>query len=140
MNYQRPRVADIRQMRKQVHVGDQAYAGVVTALQSESENRTGAERAIFFGEVVIAVARQPRVADPCDFRMRRDPFGDGLRVLAVLLHAQWKGLDTGEDEKGVERRNSRTEIPQSQHAAGHGKTEIAEGFVHDHAMVFRPWF
>ena len=99
VNNQRAGVADIGKVREQFDIGDQVHAGVVAALEPESEHRAGAERTIFLGEVVITVARQPRIADPRHFRMRRYPFGDRLRVLAVLLHAQRQRLDPGQDEE-----------------------------------------
>ena len=53
-------------------------------------------------------------------------FGDGERVLAMALHAQRQGLDAGEDQKGVERRERRAEIAQAEHPAGDGEGEVAE--------------
>src|SRR5580658_104076 len=61
---QRASVADIGEMREQLHVGDEFYAGVVAALEPEREYRTGAARAVFLREVVVAVAGQARIAHP----------------------------------------------------------------------------
>ena len=43
----------------------------------------------------------------------------------------------GEDQEGVERRKSRAEIAQAEHAAGNGKRKVAEGLVQDDALIFR---
>ena len=58
MNDQRAGVADIGEMREQFHVGNELDAGVIAALETEGEDRAGAIRAVFLGEVVVAVARQ----------------------------------------------------------------------------------
>ena len=135
---QRARIADIGEVREQLHVGDELDAGVVAALQAEREDRAGAVRAIFLGEVVIAVAGEPRIADPGHARMRRDPFRDRQRIVAVPLHAQRQRLDAVEEEKRIERRQSRADVAQRQHAAGDGKGKVAEGLVQHDAMIFRP--
>ena len=116
----------------------QLHAGVVAALQAEREHRARALRAIFAGEVVVAVAGESRIADPRHFRVIGDPFGDGLGVVAMLLHAQRQRLDPGQDQKRIERRDCRADVAQRQHAAGDGEGEIAEGLVQYDAVIFRP--
>ena len=46
-------------------------------------------------------------------------------------------LDAGQDQEGVERRQSRPEVAQAEHAAGDGEGEIPEGLAEDHAAIFR---
>ena len=70
--------------------------------------------------------------------MRRQPFGDRLRVVAMALHAQRQRLDAGEDQEGVERRERRPDVAQAEHAAGDGEGEIAERLVQHDAVIFRP--
>ena len=70
--------------------------------------------------------------------MRREPRRDGRGVLAMALHAQRQRLDPGEDQERIEGRQRRAEVAQSQHPAGDGEGEIAEGLVQDDAVIFRP--
>ena len=56
----------------------------------------------------------------------------------MALHAQRQGLDAGEDQERIERRQRRAEIAQAEHAAGDGEGEIAEGLVQHDAGIFRP--
>ena len=137
MDDQRARVADIGEMREQLHVRDELHAGVVAALEAEGEHRARALRHVFLGEAVILVARQAGIADPRDLRMLREPFGDRLRVVAMALHAQRQRLDAGEDQERVERRERRAHVAQAEHAAGDGEGEIAERLVQHDAVVFR---
>src|SRR5581483_2359519 len=102
MDDQRARVADIGEMREQLHVRHELDTGVVSTFEAEREYRTGALRTIFLGEVVVAVAGQARIAHPGDARLLHQPFGDDLGVVTVALHAQRQRLYASEDEEGVE--------------------------------------
>ncbi len=70
--------------------------------------------------------------------MPLQPFGDLQRVVAMALHPQRQRLDAGLDKEGVEGRNRRTEIPQTQYPCGDGEGEVAEDLVQDDAAIFRP--
>ena len=63
--------------------------------------------------------------------------GHRQSIVGMFLHPQRQGLDTGQQQKSIERRQSRTEIAQAQNAAGNGETEIAKGFPQNHAAIFR---
>ena len=102
MNDQRAGVADIGQMREQFHIGHQLHAGVVAALETDGQHRAAALRRIFFGERVIFVAGETRIAHPGHLRPLRQPFGNGERVVGMALHAQRQRLDAG--DRSEERR------------------------------------
>src|SRR4029079_4196999 len=108
-------------MREKLDVGDEFHASVVSTLQPESEDRSRALRRIFFCELVILVAGQPRIAEPGDLRSPRQPFCYGERSVAMPLPARSHSLDAGDPQEGVERRQRRTEIAQSEHATGDRK-------------------
>ena len=101
MDDQRAGVADIGEMREQLHVRHELDAGVIAALESEGEHRAGALRAVFLAQVVIAVAgagpdSSPR--RPCGWRQ---PLRDRQRIVAMPLHAQRQRLDAGRIRKAL---------------------------------------
>src|SRR3954469_10073847 len=61
MNDERAGIADIGEMREQLHVRDELHAGVVAALEPESEDRAGALGHVFLRKIVVAVAGEPGV-------------------------------------------------------------------------------
>src|SRR5262249_24126076 len=62
MNDQRAGVADIGEMREQLHVGDEPDACVVAAFEPECEAGARALRHVLLRQIVIAVAGESRVA------------------------------------------------------------------------------
>ena len=56
----------------------------------------------------------------------------------MALHAKRQGLDAGQDQERVERRQRRPDVAQAQHPAGDGEGEIAEGLVQHDAVVLGP--
>src|SRR5579871_3419556 len=60
MDHQRAGVADIGKMREQLQVRHQIDAGLIAALEREREDRAGAARRVFAGEVVVLVAGKTR--------------------------------------------------------------------------------
>ena len=115
------------------------HAGVIAALEAEGEDRAGALGHVFFRELVVAVAGQPRIAHPRHLAMLGEPLRHRQRVVAVPLHAQRQRLDAGKDEEGIERRQRRSHVAQGQHAASDGESKIAESLVQHDAVIFRPW-
>src|SRR5260370_22174428 len=63
-------------------------------------------------------------------------FRDRFGVLAMLLHAQRQRFDARKNKERIERRERRTEIAQSQHAAGDREREIAERLLDLDAVIF----
>ena len=68
--------------------------------------------------------------------MLGQPFGDGLGVVAMALHAERQRFQAGQDQEGVEGRDRRAEIAQAEHARGNGEGEIAEGLMQHDAAIF----
>ena len=73
-------------------------------------------------------------------RVALEEFGNGLGVLAVLLHAQRQRFDAGQDQERVERRQRRTKIAQAEHTAGDSEGKITESLLDPDAVIFRPRF
>src|SRR5215510_12826299 len=72
-------------VRSEEHTSElQSRGHLVCRLLLEKKNAR-ALRHVFLGEVVVAVARQPRIADPCHLRMLREPGGDVERVVAIFF-------------------------------------------------------
>jgi hypothetical protein len=138
MDDERAGVADIGEMREQLHVRDQLDAGLVAALEAEGEHRTRALGQVLAREGVVAVARQSGIAHPGHLVVGAEPLRDRKRVVAVTLDAQRQRLDAGQDQERIERRQRWPDVAQRQCAAGDRECEIAEGLVHHDAVVFRP--
>src|SRR5262245_37424737 len=139
VNDKAPRVADIGEMTEQLDIAHERDAGIVAAFQPESEYSTRALGRIALGEDMKFIAGQACVIDPRHLVVTRKPGGDGERVVAMTQHAEWQGLDPGQDEKGVEGRDRGTEIAQTKHAASDGEGEIAEGFGKRDAVIGDAW-
>ena len=113
-------------------------AGRVAAAHAEGQHGARALRHVALGEVVVAVARQPGVADPGHLVVLRKPLRDRERVVGMALHAKRQRLDAGDEEEGVEGRDRRPEIAQAEHAAGDGESKVPERLVQLHAVIFGP--
>ena len=87
MDDQAARVADIGEMAEQLDVADQRDAGVIAALEPEGEHGARAFWNIPLGQCMELVVRQPRIIDPGDLVVGREPGGDRERVVAMALHA-----------------------------------------------------
>src|SRR5262249_34587906 len=61
---QAARVADIGEMREQLHAFDKPDAGLVAALDPKREDRAGALRQVFAGEVMKRVVLEPGIRNP----------------------------------------------------------------------------
>src|SRR5215813_5209876 len=83
MNNEVASIADVGEMREQLHVGNELDTGVVTALQAKGEHCTAAVRDVFLSERVIFIIRETWIADPCHFRAFRQPLGDCERIAAT---------------------------------------------------------
>ena len=138
MDDQRARVADIGEMREQLHVRDELDAGVVAALEAEGEHRARALRHVFLGEGVVAVAGEARIAHPGDLGMLRR----AIRRPPCAL-SQWRCMRSGSVSmpvrirKALNGESAGPDVAQAEHAAGDGEGEIAEGLVQHDAVIFR---
>ena len=64
MDDERARVAEIGEMREQLDVRHRLDARVIATLEAEGEDRAGALRAIFLGELMMLVAGEPGIVHP----------------------------------------------------------------------------
>ena len=138
MDDQAAHIAEIGEVREELHLRDDRRAGFGTALDAEGHQRPGTLRAVLLRTLVVAVAGQPGIAHPRHLVVAGEELGNGLGVVRMPLHAERQRLAAGEDEERVERRDRRAEVAQAEHAAGDGEGEIAEGLAEHHVVVFRP--
>ena len=104
-------IADIGEVREQLDVFDQLYAGFVTALDPEREDRPGASRQVFAGQAVKWAMLEPRIGNPANPRVLGKKFSHFLGILDMAVHPQRQGLDPGNGQERVHRRQRRPEIP-----------------------------
>src|SRR5688572_17717401 len=102
MNDEALAVADIGEVRKQLHVLDQLPAGIAAAFDAESEDRAGAFWQILLGERAIGARRQGRIVDPADRRMVTEEIRDFARVGNVALHSNMERLEALQQQEGIE--------------------------------------
>ena len=74
-----------------------------TVRQLEAQHGTCPVRQKLLRARVVRVIGQARVADADDVGVRREVFGDALRVAHMLAHAQRQGLDTLQNLECVHR-------------------------------------
>ena len=134
---QAARVADIGQMREQPHALDQLDAGLVAALDAEGEHRARAFRQILLRELVIRAVLEAGVGNPGDLRVPAQKFGDLERILDMPLHPHVQGLDAGDRQERVHRRERRAEIAQGHRPRLHGEGEVAEILEELEAVIGR---
>ena len=80
-------VADIGEVREQLDTFDELDPGLIALLDPEGEDRAGAFRQVFPGEVVEWVLFQPGIRDPGDARMICELFGNLKGILDMTVHA-----------------------------------------------------
>src|SRR6516164_620402 len=81
-------VADIGEVREQVHALDQLDPGFVAAFDAESKDRTGTFWQVFSGELVERALLQPGIGDPGDARVVGKELGDTEGILDMAIHTQ----------------------------------------------------
>ena len=126
-------------MREQLQFRDQLDACIIAALETDGEDRACTLGGVALGEGVIPILWQAGIAHPIDGRVIGKMLGHRQRIVAMALHPERQGLDTGQNQEGVEGGERRPQITQAQHATGNGKREIAEGFAQHHLAIFRAW-
>ena len=94
------------QVRSQLYLLDKLLATVEPALDSEGKDRTWSVRQILPHEGIS----RGWVADPSHCRMCFQKSSHRPGVVDMALHAKGKRLQTQEEKKGIERRQSRPDI------------------------------
>ena len=126
MNDQRFGIADIGQMRKQLHVVDELLARLDSPLDAETDDCACPFRQIFLRPVIVWMARQARLVDPGDQRMLLQPFGN------LLAFSTWRGIRTWRVSspwriwKAVERREAGAHVAQQRHPHLEDVGEVAQ--------------
>ena len=121
-------VADVGEMREQFQRRDELHAGIVSALQAEREHSAGATRTKF-GQGMIGAGGEPGVVHPGTVGMLFQPRRHSKRVVAMPGHPERQRLDAGQNEKGIHRRDRRSDVAQAHDARGNRKGHVAEGLA-----------
>ncbi|GBD18910.1 hypothetical protein HRbin27_01410 [bacterium HR27] len=111
MDDQRLGIAHVRQMRPERDRVDHLDPGFHTALDAEHDHCTVAALAqVLAREMVRRMLRQPRVGDPGNRWMLREPARDLQGVRAVPLHPYVQGFQPQEQQERIERAHARSDI------------------------------
>ncbi|MCA3272064.1 MAG: hypothetical protein ING12_08720 [Roseomonas sp.] len=127
------RIANIGQMRKQLHILDQANARLKIAFHAKGENRTRPFRQIALGECIKGAIRQASIGHPGDFRMVRQEFRHLLGIGNMAFHAHMQCLNPGDGQPGIHGRKRGAKITQ-RHGARFGR----EGKIAEILVKFQP--
>ena len=104
---ERFRIADIDQSRDQLERVIEALAGLHATLDAEGEQRRRIAAEIFLDQRVIGAVGEAGIIDPVDTRVVAQKFGDLARILDMPFDAQRDGLDSLQQQEGIERRKHR---------------------------------
>ena len=121
------RVADVREMTRELHRVDEPLPRLESPADAEGENAAEAVRQIALRPLVIRVRRQAGIAHPLDRRMGLEPLREPEGVVDVALHAQAERLQALQEEERVERRERRPEVAQPFDAARIAKAMLPNG-------------
>ena len=105
-------VRDVGQQGEDLQVVDEAVRLGLAARDLKGEDGAAAVREVLLIQRVVRVARQRRMVDARDLRVRRQPRDDLLRVLRVAVEAQRECLDALQQQEGVERGDGRAGVAQ----------------------------
>ena len=135
MDHEALRVADVREVRQELHGLDEPDARGGAAANAERQDAARAARQVAPRERFVPVARERRVADPLDGRMRGQVARDGERGLAVAGHPQVQRLDPLQQQERGMRRERRPQRAHRLHARLHREPEVAERLEEAHAVI-----
>src|SRR5690348_13567887 len=104
----------------------EAARGVIAAGMPKTQHRSRAMRAVDLGEPMCRIAWQAWIIHLRDAAVAQKILGDTQCALRMPVHAQRQRFKPGERQETVERRERRAKLVKAEHAAGGGKSEIAE--------------
>lgn len=123
------------------HYGDELeavhelYSILAGAFKSEGYDAARAVGEVFLLEVVVFIAFEVGVVDPCHFGACFEPLGYGEGVLAVALHAEVECLEAEVEEERVLRSRDGAEVTHELRDELRGVGFFAEGFGVGEAVV-----
>ena len=88
MDDQRFRIGNIRKQREQFQLVDPLDAGLLAALDAESEDRAGAFREVFVRKRLVFAIRQFRIIHPGNFRVVRQISDNLAGIFDMAFDAQ----------------------------------------------------
>ena len=98
------RVGDMCRYGCETQFAHEILRRLTAAFEAEGDDAAGTVRQVLLRTLIVLVAGQTAVIDPCDLFMFRKVFRDGLGVGAVPGHAYVKGLETEVEQVSVEGR------------------------------------
>src|SRR5258706_4074547 len=135
MEYQAARVADIGQMRPEVHPLHGSDARLEPTLEPDREPGAGPAWPVPRRQVMPRTGRQAGVGHPGNGLVAVEELGNGLCVGNVAIHPQRQRLDAGQDEEGVGWREGRSEVAQGDRPGLHREPEVAERLDEIEAVI-----
>ena len=139
MNDQALGIANVGQVREQLHRVDELPARLQAALDAEAHEAAEAFLQILHRQLVARVLRQPRIRHPAYQRMLLQVPRDLQRVLAMLALAQRQRLQPLQEQERVERTEARPDVAQQLHPRLDDERHVAQaGEVAEHLPELQP--
>src|SRR5690242_11736729 len=110
MNGEAPRIADVGDVVVKLQRIDELAARLLAARQLEANQAAVLAFEVSVGALAMNALLLRRVNDPLDFLSRAQEIDDGLRILAVLVHAQCQRLQPLDNQERIKRRQRRADI------------------------------
>ncbi len=119
-------VADVREVADHLDRLDKARAGGTPAANAEAEHGAWPGGKIVARPVEMRVCRKAGPTHPRDIWMLFEVLRDDVSVLDMVGHAQWKGLESLQEEKRVHRSKARADVAELLHAQLRAECVLAE--------------
>ncbi len=105
-------VADVCEVAEELETVDELLAGLLSSLDTDTDQRPEASLEVFHRKFVVGVIRQARVCYPCDLRVGFEELCNGECVLRVPGDPQVEGFKAEEERPCIERADDCTGIPE----------------------------
>jgi hypothetical protein len=128
-------VTDVGQVTAELEVVDDGADLVDVAGNTEGQDTTESVLEVLGRVLVVGVGLQTGVQNPFDERVSLEPLGEGEGVLVVALTTNGQGLETHEEEPGVERRHAWSQVTHGVHAELGSEGLVSVGVPELHAVV-----
>src|SRR5262249_25448561 len=112
MNCEAPRIADVGDVVVKLQRIDELAPRLLAASQLEANQAAVLALEVSVCALAMNALLLRRVNDPLDFLSRAQEIDHGLRILAVLAHAQCQSLQPLDNQERIERRQRRADIAQ----------------------------
>src|ERR1700739_2396666 len=137
MNDERLGIADVGHEREKFQRIDELFAGLVSAFDTEGDERALAVGQVFPGALVVGAGLEAGIVDPIHAGMLLKVAGDSEGILRVALEAQVERLNALQQEECAVWRQSGTCIAQTLNSGFQDEGERTKRFSVGEAVVRR---